>query len=1680
MNPLQSLHSQTSIVFRDTAAPSASCISGTANGADFRAGGTTRVSNPPMSPSSPIKRALYLAGLVRGLSAILLLDAAVAPQLPVVYWSVEESIVEESAGRAVFTVNLSHPLGGPATVSWYLGSGTAVPGRDFLPPFAGTIALGPAQTSTNIEITLIDDFVPGEVPATITLGLENPIGAVIAGDRFATVTIIDNEVVVTNPPPALSLSKTVSVTNATEGEPIYFTIVLGNTSSSVASNVTLRDWLPPGLDFIGAVQGLPPVQVAENTLSWEFPLLSAGEHQELVILTVPTAHGSWSNRAEAQVLGFAPVDVSCLFQVQSTNSPLTNVFELQLTKSASAVETAVGNQVTFLLSLANSGAWPVPKAVVQDLLPASLQFLAATENGFPAMFDPITGHWTVESFIPGEIRTLVLDTFVLLPGWLTNSAVLISPTNTGPNTVPNAVAFLNALAPAKADLAVVKFGDPNLVGIDQSLTNIIRIGNHGPDDSKDIVVKDTLPKGVTLRNFGVPNGTIFDEKTLEWKIPTLTTGTFLELWIATTAKTALATTNVVEITARSVPDPDKTNDQAEAPCQWIPYSACGTVRFCHPSNGDPHTNAIIELLQSGRRLHQVRSDAQGTFCFTNLPPGSYQIVAKPADSKTGIKDSEPETVEFGDGKFGGLVQVTSRWPVIRGRILYGRNGPPISGIEVKLTGKDSTGKAVDAKTTTDQDGWYLFGDLADGSYTVTPTPTKTGSFSPVRAQFPSFFCQQMANFNYGSDKGIVGRVITCDTPAVPVPYPTVMLTSADFPELRSLASGADGTFSFKGLTDGKYTVNATHPAYDFTSVDVTVRGGVSRASLQGTPKKGILYARIQDSKGAPVAGIAIAISPPGAPKPTATLTTDANGTVLFQNLAARVWAVQPQPANNKLAFTPISDLVGVGQPRVCRNSSVFTAASTAIELVALEVVQVVQDWRNTMPLVEGKRTLLRAFVKPAGSSAAPVTVRGLQLKVEPTSGKAVVLTGKDIVARADFANVRNRPDASLAFDLTPYAKGEVRLTLNWPNGFLSPSPAAVAAGAVTDNSTTVTFAPATPLKMKWVLLDWKHNARSDAAAAARIPEHAKRLTAVLPITGITADQATLAWRPDYDPSTADINENTFALYDLVAAKLIRDGGRNRVIYYTLVPGEIVRDNGINGGNMVLIRAKVDDKFYRNRPGHEVGHSLGRHHAVHSGYGIFIDPSGSQKLGACDEKASLEAPDFPMDYLQSTPLQPTLGPMRLGDYRFGYGWDSTDGTYIDPYRTPDLMSYCTFSTRWSWPGLYTYTNLYNALVNRFGRGGAPKPASIESESTSVLIRGYVNPLNNVATLDPAWQTLAPMPLLLPETGEFTLHLFTTNLTEMFSAPFGLDARIEADPESLLRTNAPFWFCLPLGDPIGALEVRRDGQTLVRRELSAHSPEVHLLAPAPGTIITDPEARLEWVASDADGDPLQFSVDVSSDGGMNWSTLAYNFLDTGLTVSTTTLPGSNPTLFRVTANDGLRQSSDQVMVRIEDHAPMIAVLSPTTEALITENGPAYFEAWVNDPEEGLLDGARVTWTSNRNGVLGIGAIPSIDPAGLSAGLHQIVVTATDSTGHQVTNQITVTVQHDIAPQLSALVHGDEIHLSWPASFDAWQVEATLDLGIPYWFDASGELEVSGDLVVLHVPLTDDSLFFRLTRP
>src|SRR4029434_3329297 len=96
--------------------------------------------------------------------------------------------------------------------------------------------------------------------------------------------------------------------------------------------------------------------------------------------------------------------------------------DLAITKSVSDATPNVGDQITFTLTLTNSGPDAATGVQVTDLLPTGLSFVSATPS--QGSYTSATGLWVVGTVSPAVPQTLTIVATVTSPMAQTNAAAV--------------------------------------------------------------------------------------------------------------------------------------------------------------------------------------------------------------------------------------------------------------------------------------------------------------------------------------------------------------------------------------------------------------------------------------------------------------------------------------------------------------------------------------------------------------------------------------------------------------------------------------------------------------------------------------------------------------------------------------------------------------------------------------------------------------------------------------------------------------------------------------------------------------------------------------------------------------------------------------------------------------------------------------------------------------------------------------------------------------------------------------------------------------------------------------------------------------------------------------------------------------------------------------------------------
>jgi len=191
----------------------------------------------------------------------------------------------------------------------------------------------------------------------------------------------------------------------------------------------------------------------------------------------------------------------------------------------------------------------------------------------------------------------------------------------------------------------------------------------------------------------------------------------------------------------------------------------------------------------------------------------------------------------------------------------------------------------------------------------------------------------------------------------------------------------------------------------------------------------------------------------------------------------------------------------------------------------------------------------------------------------------------------------------------------------------------------------------------------------------------------------------------------------------------------------------------------------------------------------------------------------------------------------------------------------------------------------------------------------------------------------------------------------------------------------------------------------RERSAYEPVVEILSPSAGQVLTDGTV-IEWRATDADGDRLEYKVLYRPSVGY-WQQLPLTgrTTDTRHVFTRSGWPADDNATIAIQANDGFNTTEATVTgLRVEGNLPPeLYISSPQDGTYYGVRSIVILLAYADDPEDGDLP---VSWESDLDG-----PIHTINWNDGSQGVHRLTASAADSGG--LTASATVTIYIGVRP-------------------------------------------------------------------
>jgi len=411
----------------------------------------------------------------------------------------------------------------------------------------GTIASG---VNAGVEIKVTPQAA-GSITnqASVSSSVSDPS---LANNSASAVTTVD-------PVADLSITKTDSPDPVSSGEQLTYTLTVANAGPSPATGVSVTDTLPGAVTYESATPSQGSCSEASGTVTCSLGTLASGANATVQIVVRPTSGSSITNQASVSSPVSDPVLVNNSASETTTVDP---VADLALTKDDSPDPVLSGQQLTYTLTVSNSGPAAAPSVSLSDSLPAGATFVSASATQGSCARVGSTVTCALGTIANGSNVTVEIKVDAGAPGTLTNEATVLS-TATDPDTANNSASAVTTVKPV-ADLALTKSDAPDPVLAGQLLTYTLGVSNGGPHDAIGVTVTDVLPSNSTFDSASASQGSCSESAgTVTCALGTVANGGTASVEIKVRPNNQGSVTNEASVTSEAG-DLDQSNNSASA------------------------------------------------------------------------------------------------------------------------------------------------------------------------------------------------------------------------------------------------------------------------------------------------------------------------------------------------------------------------------------------------------------------------------------------------------------------------------------------------------------------------------------------------------------------------------------------------------------------------------------------------------------------------------------------------------------------------------------------------------------------------------------------------------------------------------------------------------------------------------------------------------------------------------------------------------------------------------------------------------------------------------------------------------------------------------------------------------------------------------------------------------------
>ncbi|MFH1207571.1 MAG: NEW3 domain-containing protein [Patescibacteria group bacterium] len=316
--------------------------------------------------------------------------------------------------------------------------------------------------------------------------------------------------------PEISISKSVDMPTANEGDTLTYTITVKNTGTAGMYGLLVEDTLPTNTTLVADSFNPVPDNVTGDTYQW-YTSIAPGETKAFsfkvtVNAGLPfgtttitnTATGKCSELKENLVAipyvscNIANQTATAITTVTKVEKSITPVITFTLTKKVDKTITNPNDTLTYTIVVTNTGNAAATNVTLTDTLPAGLTYLDT--NGVNT--GETTKTWTWTTIAAGASETVTYKTHVdskATAKQYVNSATVKADGVPGVTaTATSEVRTPSVLGEETATLAITKTAKENTVNPGGTITFTVTVTNNGNTPALNTVLTDTLPQGMVF------------------------------------------------------------------------------------------------------------------------------------------------------------------------------------------------------------------------------------------------------------------------------------------------------------------------------------------------------------------------------------------------------------------------------------------------------------------------------------------------------------------------------------------------------------------------------------------------------------------------------------------------------------------------------------------------------------------------------------------------------------------------------------------------------------------------------------------------------------------------------------------------------------------------------------------------------------------------------------------------------------------------------------------------------------------------------------------------------------------------------------------------------------------------------------------------------------------------------